>query len=339
MKYYKLILRIVFSLILVFLIYGCASKETVKTTTIYLQEIDLIGPINQSPIHLTDSSETPSITFSPKFSYNTNKNVDGKIKGHTPVNENGIFQIDTVFNPDGSLSHYQEAPGANRFQYTQNNLFWAMPSVSAGLDVDIKISRNFALFGGVNYMVENNKSLWGGNIGLGLFGMSPKGFAFRFDVGTHFQSIAYDAFTVESVQITGPSVSDEYVIFYHDVDEVTNWNPFVNLTINSCFPEWIFNFFLNTGYSWQTLVDFDPQKPDDRYYEYELNPFYSDREIVYDLRGESTIGFFHFTPGLTFNFADNARLLVGSRFYFITQLKDASTTLFILPMMQLDFSL
>ena len=52
-----------------------------------------------------------------------------------------------------------------------------------GLDVDIKITRSFALFGGVNYSSNNNQSLWGGNFGLGLFGVSKKGLAFRLDVG------------------------------------------------------------------------------------------------------------------------------------------------------------
>jgi len=338
MKKDNLIFNINFIIIVAVLLYGCTTQETVKTTTIYLQEIELSGPINQSPIHISDSSETPSITFSPRFSYSVQNSVEGKIEGHTLVNGNGVFEIDTVFNPNGTINHYEEVQGANRYQYKGNNLQWNIPSVTAGIDIDLKLSRNFALFGGVNYTNNNNKSLWGGNFGLGVYGASKKGMAFRLDAGAHVQSISYDAYTIESVEITGPSATDEYVIFYHDVDESTNLNPFIILTINSCYPDWIFNFFVNAGYSCQTLADFEPKEPDENYYD-ELDPFYSYREIVYDLRGESTIGFFHLTPGLIFNFGEYTRLLVGTRFYFITELNEASSSLFILPMMQVDFSL
>ena len=335
----------IFSLVCCFVIiiiffWGCTpGQETIETTTIYLQEIELTGPINQSPIHITDSTNAPSITISPRLSYGTPTSVDGKISGHTLVNQDGYFQIDTVFNPDGTINHYQESPGANRYQYKENNLFWEMPSVNASLDIDLKLTRNFSLFGGVNYSSVNNQSLWGGNFGLGLFGISQNAIAFRVDIGAHIQSIAYDAYTIESVEITGPSGSSDYVIFYHDIDQTSHINPFINLTLNSASPDWIFNFFVNAGYSWQTLADFEPEEPDDNYYDDEFFPYYSYREIVYDLRGETTIGFFHFTPGLIFNFGDYTRLLVGSRFYFITQLDQASTTLFILPMMQVDFTL
>jgi hypothetical protein len=217
-------------------------------------------------------------------------------------------------------------------------LHWSIPSVTAALDVDVKLSRTFALFGGVNYSSENNKSLWGGNFGLGIYGVSKKNIAVRLDIGAHIQTIAYDAYTVKSVEITGPNAYDDYVIFYHDVDETSHLNPFINLTLNSCSPDWIFNFFINTGYSWQTLADFEPKEKDDDYYdEYYYYDHY--REIVYDLRGESTIGVFHFTPGLIFNFGSYTKLLVGSRFYFISQLNDASPSLIILPMMQVDFTL
>ena len=321
------------------IITGCSvGNETIKTTTIYLQEIEIDGPINQSPIHFTDSTETPSITFSPRFSYTTKNDVSGKVAGHTLVNEYGFFEVDTIFNPDGTINRYEEVSGANRFQYQDNNLFWSVPSVNAGLDIDIKLTRNLALFGGVNYSSENNKSLWGGNFGLGLFGVGKNYIAFRLDAGAHIQSIAYDAYTVESVEYTGSSGADDYVIFYHDVDETSHFNPFINLTINSCSPNWIFNFFVNAGYSWQTLADFEPAEPDEDYYDdYYYFDFY--REIVYDLRGETTIGFFHFTPGLTFDFGEYTRLLVGTRFYFISQLNEASSSLFVMPMMQVDFSL
>jgi hypothetical protein len=179
----------------------------------------------------------------------------------------------------------------------------------------------------------------GGNFGLGLYGSSKKGLAFRLDVGAHIQSIAYNAYTVETVEITGPSANEEYVIFYHDIDESSHFNPFINLTINSFNPEWILNFFINFGYSAQTLADFEPRDTDDDYYDDYYFFYDSYREFVYDMRGESTIGLLHVTPGLTFNFSENYRLLIGSRFYFLSDFDSASTKTFILPMLQVDFTL
>ena len=318
-------------------LYSCAPNQTVQTTTIYLQELEATGPINQSPIHITDSSEAPSITFSPKFSYSTQTSVTGKVAGHSPVNEDGIFQVDTIFNSNGN--HYEQTPGANKYTYNEDNLTWNIPAITMGLDVDIKITRSFALFGGVNYSSNNNQSLWGGNFGLGLFGVSKKGLAFRLDVGAKIQSIYYDAYTIEDVRITGSNGSEEYVIFYHDADESSQFNPFINLTINSCNTNWLINFFLNFGYSTQTLADFEPQDPDDNYYDQYYSPYYSYREIVYDLRGESTFGFLQFTPGISFDLAENSRLLLGAGFYFITDFDNASAKTFILPIMQFDFAL
>ena len=338
MKNYILFTVILLIIGLVF--YSCSpGQQTVETRTIYLQEIEVSGPLNESPIHLSDSADTPSITFSPKFSYNTKNTVTGMVSGHTLVNEDGIFEIDTIYNPDGTINHYEKTTGANRYQFNENNMTWYLPDIVMSLDVDVKITRNFALFGGLNYTSTNNRGLWGGNFGLGLYGASKKGFGFRLDMGAHLQSIYYDAYTVEDVVITGPSVSDNYVIFYHDTDESSHINPFINFTVNSCNPEWLINFFINIGYSGQTIIDFEPEETDDNYYD--DNYFYHDsyREIVYDRRGTKTIGLFQFTPGLTFYFGENHKLLLGTRFYFLTEFDSASPKSFILPMVQVDFNL
>ena len=44
---------------------ACFSEDVVKVTTIHLQEANVTGPINQSPIHLSEEAETPFITVSP----------------------------------------------------------------------------------------------------------------------------------------------------------------------------------------------------------------------------------------------------------------------------------
>jgi hypothetical protein len=342
MKTRKKILVII-SAFFCIIISGCAPVEkTTEYRTIYLQDIELFGSINQSHIHLADSTETPSVTFSPIFSYNTKTNLMDNISGHSPVNENGVFQIDTFYNNDGTINHFEKTPGANVNNYEGKNMNWNISSVTIGLDMDVKLFRNFALFGGFNYSSDNNKSLWGANLGLGLFGFTKDELGFRLDAGVHFQNIAYDAYTVEDVRITGPSNNEEYLIFYHDVDQSTHINPFINFTFNTAITDWPVNIFVNLGYSAQTLVDFEPRDKDERYNStYYHYPYYEDTyiEVVYDQRGESTAGFIHFTPGLHFKFDQWIRLIVGTRFFFEIQLDDATTKTFVLPMLQVDFTL
>jgi hypothetical protein len=310
---------------------------TTTKQTLYLQEIDIYGPINQAPIHLTDSIETPSVIISPRFSVNTQKEFTAKTGGHSMVNINGIFQVDTSFFGDGTVK-YTEAPGKNVHHFEDQNLNWNVSTITAGIDFDFVLTRNFALFGGVSYSSQQSGGVWGGNAGLGLFG-NGKSVSFRFDAGVHIQTMKYDASTIADIQTESIfGGSDEYVVFYHDIDKSTNFDPFINFTINSANKEWLINFFFNAGYSIQSLYDFGPQTPDTRYYNF-LLVFPTGTVITQDFRGENTAGFFNFTPGIYFNLNENSRVLLGVRFYFETQLENPSTSTFILPMLQADFVL
>ena len=69
---------------------GCV---TVKET-LYLRQADVTGPIVPSPIHLTDSVDTPAVTFSPRFSYNTKNSLIGDI-----AQSRSYYGLDTIFFP------------------------------------------------------------------------------------------------------------------------------------------------------------------------------------------------------------------------------------------------
>ena len=125
-------------------------------------------------------------------------------------------------------------------------------------------------------------------------------------------------------------------MFYHDIGISTHWDPFINLTFNTASKNWPINFFINAGYSNQKLIDFEPKDYDNKYY-YWLPAYDYNREVIEDLRGESTAGFINITPGLYFRLSESSRIAAGVRFFFETQLENAATTTFILPMLQADF--
>lgn len=321
-------------MICAFLLLCFTACTTVKT--IYLQNVELTGPIVNTPIHITDSTKVPAITISPKFSFNTTKHINGYIDGHTNVNQNGVFQVDTILNSDGTIT-YRESAGANSFGYTGENLTWNFSSINAGLDIDLKFSNNFALFTGISYSSKKGKSTLGGNAGIGILSFN-NGFATRIDLGINIQSVSYDArnvVVVDNTTIFGGS--SEYVLFYRDIGEKTHIDPFISLTFNSSVKQWFLNFFLNAGYSMQSIVDFEPSQPDPFYYPFLIFPH--SQVIIADIRGESTAGFFIITPGVYFNFGGSNRIIVGTGIYIETQIERASSNLFILPMIKVDLLL
>ena len=323
-----------FTIIIFFFFNGCKSPEKL-IKTFHLQEVEARGPVNTSPIHITDSTDTPSFTFSPRFSYNTQKNLKGFVEGHTLVNSQGFFQIDTFFNDDGTVI-YRETPGKNNIKYEGRNLTWNTSTLTVGLDIDMKLSQHFALFTGMNYSTQKNTNVWGGIAGLGFFS-SKNNIGFRIDGGVHIQEIYYDAYTL--VSVTG---SENYILFYHDKNKTTHLDLFVNFTFNTAYKDWAANFFINGGFTGQTLVDFEPKDLDPDFYlpvpPYLLPVNINRNVIVNDMRGESVASFVHFTTGVYFNVTDESRILIGSRFYFETQIENADKNMFIIPFAQVDFT-
>jgi len=321
----KKIILAISILYIVFLVYSCSPSTVI--TKIYLQDAVVSGPINQSPVHVSSNNET-GVTISPRISINNKKSLRGKVDNHTLVNSQGVFQVDTIFNTDGTF-YFQETPGVNRYPYTEKNFLWNIAEVNASLDFDFKISKSFALFAGGNYSVVKQKSIWGGLFGLGLMNQG-----FRFDVGLSIQEIPYEASTVITVTETGTSGTSSYVAQYLDASTETCFNPFVNLNVNSNNPEWLFNIFLQAGYAAQTLLNFEPKTS--AYH----NPFYYENvNITEDLRGEATAGIINLTPGVYFNFGDTGRVLLGTRLLWITQIEDIDNQFYLLPMLQFDFRL
>ncbi|MCH7722178.1 MAG: hypothetical protein IIC76_02405 [Bacteroidetes bacterium] len=112
----------------------------------------------------------------------------------------------------------------------------------------------------------------------------------------------------------------------------------MNFTCNTAYKSWQVNLYINAGCSIQTLYDFGPQTPNTRYYNF-LLLFPTGIVITEDFRGESTAGFINFTSGIYFNIGENSGVRLGARFYFETQLKDPSTSTFVLPMFRVDIRL
>jgi hypothetical protein len=330
-SFIRIILLTSCNIILLGILSGCNTLRDPSTSeAIFLQEIEVTGPINQPPIHLTDSLDAPIITLTPRFSYISQTSIRGQIERHTLVNEEGIFQVDTFYN-NGDYT-LKETTDANKYNFTGKNLTWNVASVYAALDLDYRMYRNFGVFLGINYSVQNRISTWGGTVGIGVFSASSRS-AIRLDLGLNLQQIAYDANTVLVVHTfpTGQE-NDGDVLFIHDKDKSFQFDPFISVTYNTNHRDWFVNIFINAGYSGQTIVNFASKDESSK----DLSGY---RYNTFDLRGESTSGFFNFTPGIYFFVGESGRILFGTRFFFQTNDKSTKPSNFILPMVQFDFTI
>lgn len=322
---FKFYLGKIFSISL--LISFCSCGPTV-TDTLYVQDVNVKGPINQPPIRVT-GKDSSTFTISPKVFINSNKGYNGLVDGHTKVNSDGIFQVDTAANGNGI--HYYESAGANGFEFKGENLHWSLPDYSVGFDLDIAISRKVALSGGFSMSGKDKNNLYGYRAGLGFFSASGN-YGIRFDGGVIWQKYSYDA---SSVIIREDGSSSKEVFFFRDKGSSVNLNHYLSLTFNTIYDQLPLNFLLNVGYTGQSLIDYEPKNMDRTYYVIIPNPNYN----VEDRRGEAYAAFVNVSPGIYANLNEWSRLLLAVRFFFELDIKDTRNSTFIIPMVQFDMSL
>ena len=316
------------ALALIFLsLTGCTTIEQ----TIYLQKIDITGPMDNPPLNITTERKQGSFTISPRFTINDNKQINGKIEKHSYVDNQGIYRVDTLFNNDGS--RYYKESNLNSQEFNGNNLKWNLPSYSAAVNMDYAVGNHVALNMGLNYSVQNQDDFLGGNAGIGFFS-EKDGSAFRFDAGIMWQSLSYEAWTVvitEEKPLFGSASTT--VDFFKDRNKSTNWNPYASLTFNTSSKNTPLNFFINLGYFSQTLFDFEPSSPNPEYYPLGITVIRNDQ------RGESTTSFLNLSTGVFINMTEKSRVILGVRLMKETQIDQTSKSLFVLPVLQFDMSL
>ena len=323
----KLLTKFYLKLTIAISILFSLSSCTTITDTLYVQDVNVKGPINQPPIRVT-GKDSSSFTISPKFFINTNKKHNGLVEGHTRANSEGFFQVDTI--RDGDEVTYRETSGVNNNQFKGENLHWSMPDYFIGLDLDIAISRKVALSGGFSMSSKDKTNLYGYRVGLGFFTASEN-VGVRFDGGLIWQKYSYEA---ASVIVHDDGFSIPEVIFFRDRGSSTNLNHYLSLTINTIYDNLPVNFLLNVGYSGQSLIDYEPSETDDNYYII-FNPNYR----IEDQRGEAYAAFINVSPGIYANINEWSRLVFAVRFFFEIDFEESSNSTFIIPMVQFDLSL
>ena len=312
------------SLFLIYFIQGC----TTVNQTIYLQNVEVNGPSKAPPLNITKDKINEQATISVGVNFNNTKNVQGLVGEHSKVNSAGFFQVDTIIVP-GQRS-YKDS-GNNLYKFNGNNFQWNQPDFSMFINSDLRLSNVFAFSFGLNYAIQNQSSLYGGNFGFGMCSETKTG-AMRIDFGLNWQQTIYDASSVVITDILGGGSNSSSVTFFEDTDKRTSFTPYITLTYNSKFEDSPINFFINGGYFTQSLINYSPSTPSKTYYPFNITV------ITVDKRGEATAGFLNFMPGLYISVTENSRIDLGLRILKETQIESSSKSLFVLPFFQYDIS-
>ena len=320
-------IHIIITGILSIFLCGCFTVEQ----TIYLQDVNVSGPVNQPPLQVTTQNKT-AITISPRISFNNRKYISGNVENHTQVNYEGYYQIDTIFYSDGSKSY--QISDANNQPFDGDNLRWDIAQLNAGLDMDFRLSGAFAITAGISYASDKERDYFGGTIGFGFFKLSESG-AVRFDAGIIWQNLYYDAATVVVSEVR--NIWSDYtrtdISFFRDRARSRSINPYFSLTYNSTYAESPVNFLLSLGFFTQTVLSFEPQTYDPAYF------FWGNSVVVNDKRGESMASFITLTPGLIFSFGTGAEIVAGVKILHENVIGNSKQSTFISPTVQFNLNL
>jgi hypothetical protein len=287
---------------------GCVSVEQ----TIYLGDVDVNAPILPPPTHINVNKEVGNVTISPKFSI---IKKDAQISGSTSGHYTGTFDL-------GNDSTYR----------TKNkNLLWNISNYTLGVDIDYKVFKAFSIFGGINYSGDEQKTLMGGNIGVGFHNHAENP-VIRLDVGVTIQEYDFTAITIVHTKTTSIFGSDEYWDIFADQGSSTNVNPFGTFTINSSYDSSFFNWFVTGGFFTQNLLGYRPGT-----YSYPLIPFLGSYTAI-DKRSDMLVGFLYFNPGIALSLNPQIKLVLSAK--MINEvLATSSNQWFIMPSAQIDFQL
>jgi hypothetical protein len=278
---------------------GCVNVKD----TVYLETLQVDGPIAQPPVHLTIDPHAKQFHITPRFS-----------------------QIGDQSYEDMSVPH---SFAGDTFHVTGKNFRWTIPASQAGLDMDYLVSDNVAITGGFTVSSGRNTSRLGGNLGIG-FPFQGESLSARIEGGIQFQELGYDAYSVRVREITALfSDPTREITYFHDVGSSTPVNGYFSLTINT-HADFPINVFGGFSYSNQTLASFSPR------HVWAAVPIAGTYEYT-DTRADHSTAFFILTPGLAFTVTPKIRLLAGARIMYDIGLSNGDSR-FVAPMMQWDMT-
>jgi hypothetical protein len=308
---------------LIAILSGCMVTETT-----YIQKLNVSGPINNVPLHLNPTADTNSIHITPHVTVNSVKKIEGRIEGHSPVDINGNYQVDTIRDSQGYIKLI-ERDGVNIYDFKGRNLYWEIPNYTISMDLDFKLSQKFAISAGINYSSSNGDGLWGGNIGAGYI-IKGESICARLEGGILLQTLKYGAYSAVQIKVTSlfSNSSTTQVEYFRDIKKDTYMNFYGSFTLYTSKLSWPLNFYTQLAFYKQTIADFKPS-------DYVIpGPLFTYEAV--DARSQNSTTFFTVTPGIYCNLNNSIRLVSGIRIAFENGIEDNTGGTMLFPFIQFD---
>lgn len=297
------------------IIAGCVTQS------VYLQNTRVEGPITTPPLFVVEQEQAQvgTVRLSVGASVTPDQRIEGRAAGHSKVNAAGIYQVDTVIN--GGQVNYIERNGVNTREFMGTNFRWDLTRFTASLQADFRIARNLSFIGGVHYSQRNSQSYLAGVLGLG-FPLHRQNIGVRLDFGVAWTAVWYDVEYVVTKTPLSLNTAETYVQFFSDKGQSGNFNMYGAFTLNTRYPTWPLQLFVQLAISRQTVVDI------------ERRAFPGLNAVV--LQHNS---FFSVTPGLNVPLSSSVHLMLGIRLTDETALLVGKPGVVLAPFAFMEFTL
>ena len=276
---------------------SCATVED----TIYMQGLDVSGPLNLPPLHTNNDSIASKISISPHWNIVNGDPIQGAVE-------------------------------YNQYSLPGNNLNWKYPVSTFGIDLDARVSSLVALSFGLNYASMGQEGLAGGSAGIGFMFRGDDAMG-RFELGGQIQSMKYDASSVVKQTVTSwfSSSPTTTIAYFHDIGTSSPFGYYGSLILQSRNLTRVFDIFGQLGVSRQGLTSFTPHT--------EVAFLGVITSINTDTQTSNSATFFTLTPGCTFNLGNNSRLLAAVRIMKELEISGDQNNFLYQPVVQFDIGL
>jgi len=273
--------------LLSFLLHGCVPRIT------NLQKVEVNTPPKRDSIRITENKKSSEVEIHTFFSFNEERTLKTKARGHTLVNSDGIYEVESV----PGETFFIERAGVNTQPFEGDNFFWYVPEMQFGFDLDFALTKGFGLTGGLSYASINERDFWSPNFGFAIFS-ELQTWTWRIDMNTKFHQSNFTAEVIKTDDITLTGNETREVLFLTLKDQDTHNDPTLAFTLNTRRQEWPLNIFLNYTFGRQTFYDVEG----------DLETLFNEFAILRYSQSYNT-----FSAGLFKTFSKNGRILLGVR--------------------------
>jgi len=312
---------------------GCGQTTQVQVTTI-IKEAEVSGPVSPVPVHVVTPHSKNRVAFTLHGTYQGSQEVKGIVNGSPPGTARWLYPMDTIRLSGTTI---REVP-----RFPETNLSWNLPDFTGGLDLDIAWE-NIALSAGLNIASVSGDALVGWSAGLGLFKADTGGVGIRLEGGILGQTLTYDASAVQIVTVTqsggwfsGSSTSVD-TFYFRDYDRDMKLGFYGSLMLNTAYPEWPANLFLQASVFTQPLLSYEPSRRTTSQFVWLILP--AEVTDTHASEASTSVALFGLTPGFYIEPSPSFLITGGVRilFDFSNSFKEPSNL--VMPFLQFSLSI